>query len=142
MTHHRNIRELMTANPTTVDPSAPVVDAALVMRQEDVGPVPVVENGDRLAGIVTDRDIVLRVVAEGADPQSTTVGEIMSRDLVTVDPDQPLDEALRLMARHQVRRLPVCEEDGRLVGIVAQADVATELGDDRRTGQVVEEISR
>ena len=137
-----SIRELMTTNPTTVDTSARVVEAARIMRQEDVGPVPVVENGDRLAGIVTDRDIVLRVVAEGGDPQSTTVGEIMSRDLVTVDPDQPLDEALRLMARHQVRRLPVCEEDGRLVGIVAQADVATELGDDRRTGQVVEEISR
>lgn len=142
MTHHRSIRELMTANPTTVEASAKVVDAARAMRQQDVGPVPVVENGDRLAGIVTDRDIVLRVVADGGDPQSTTVGEIMSRDLVTVDPDQPLDEALRLMARHQVRRLPVCEEDGRLVGIVAQADIATELGDDRRTGQVVEEISR
>ena len=142
MAQHRSIRELMTTNPTTVDPSARVVDAARVMRQEDVGPVPVVENGDRLAGIVTDRVVVLRVVAEGGDPQATTVGEIMSRDLVTVDPDQPLDEALRLMARHQVRRLPVCEEDGRLVGIVAQADVATELGDDRRTGQVVEEISR
>jgi CBS domain-containing protein len=142
MAHHKSIRELMTTSPKTVDTSAKVVDAARLMRQEDVGPVPVVENGDRLAGIVTDRDIVLRVVAEGGDPQSTTVGEIMSRDLVTVDPDQPLDEALRLMARHQVRRLPVCEEDGRLVGIVAQADVATELGDDRRTGQVVEEISR
>jgi len=142
MTQHRSIRELMTTNPKTVEPSANVVDAARIMKQQDVGPVPVVENGDRLAGIVTDRDIVLRVVAEGGDPQATTVGEIMSRDLATVDPDQPLDEALRLMARHQVRRLPVCEEDGRLVGIVAQADIATELGDDRVTGQVVEEISR
>lgn len=142
MGQHRSIRELMTKNPKTVEPSATVVDAARVMKQQDVGPVPVVENGDRLAGIVTDRDIVLRVVAEGRDPQSTTVGETMSRDLATVDPDQPLDEALRLMARHQVRRLPVCEEDGRLVGIVAQADIATELGDDRVTGQVVEEISR
>ena len=142
MTQHRSIRDLMTTNPKTVDPSAKVVDAARLMRQEDVGPVPVVENGDRLAGIVTDRDIVLRVVAEGGDPQSTTVGEIMSRDLVTVDPDQPLDEALRLMAKHQVRRLPVAEEDGRLVGIVAQADVATELGDDRLTGEIVEKISQ
>jgi CBS domain-containing protein len=142
MAQHRNIRELMTTSPTTVAPSAKVVEAARVMRQEDVGSVPVVDDGDRLAGIVTDRDIVLRIVADGGSPQSTPVGEIMSRDLVTVDPDQPLDEALRLMARHQVRRLPVCEEDGRLVGIVAQADVATELGDDRRTGQVVEEISR
>ena len=142
MANNRSIRELMTTNPRTVEPSATVAEAARVMKQEDVGPVPVVENGDRLAGIVTDRDVVLRVVAEGRDPQATNVGEIMSRDLATVDPDQPLDEALRLMARHQVRRLPVCEEDGRLVGIVAQADIATELGDDRVTGQVVEEISR
>jgi CBS domain-containing protein len=140
MTHHNSIRELMTTDPTTVDPSTSVVEAAKIMQREDVGPVPIVE-GDRLAGIVTDRDIAVRVVAEGKDPQSTTVGEIMSRDLVTIDPEQPLDEALRLMAAHQVRRLPVCEEDGRLVGIVAQADIATH-GDDHRTGQVVEEISQ
>jgi CBS domain-containing protein len=141
VTHHRNIRELMTTNPSTVEMSSPVVEAARIMQQEDVGPVPIVD-GDRLAGIVTDRDIVVRVVAEGRDPESTTVGEIMSRDLVTVDPEQPLEEALRLMASHQVRRLPVTEEDGRLVGIVAQADIATEGGSYHATGQVVEEISR
>ena len=111
------------------------------MRDQDVGPVPVLESG-RLVGMLTDRDITIRVVAEGRDPQSTTAGEIASRDLVTVDPQQDLDEALRLMAQHQVRRLPVIEEDGRLVGIVAQADVATQAGDDQATGQVVEEISR
>jgi CBS domain-containing protein len=131
----------MTTNPQTVEPSTPIVEVARVMRDADVGPVPVVE-GDRLVGLVTDRDIVVRVVADGNDPSSTTVGEIMSTDLVTVDPDQPLDEALRLMAAHQVRRLPVTEEDGRPVGIVAQADIARELGDDRATGQVVEEISQ
>jgi CBS domain-containing protein len=131
----------MTTNPQTVEPSTPIVEVARVMRDADVGPVPVVE-GDRLVGLITDRDIVVRVVADGNDPSSTTVGEIMSTDLVTVDPDQPLDEALRLMAAHQVRRLPVTEEDGRPVGIVAQADIARELGDDRATGQVVEEISQ
>ena len=99
MAHHRTIRELMTTNPKTVQPSATLVEAARIMKDEDVGSVPVVEKGDRLAGIVTDRDIAVRVVAEGRDPQTTTVGEIMSRDLVTVDPEQPLDEALRLMAR-------------------------------------------
>ena len=134
------IRDLMTTNPRTVEPSTPVAEAARVMKQEDVGPVPIVEDG-RLAGILTDRDIVIRVVAEGLDPQSTTVGEVASRDLVTIDPEQTLDEALRLMAEHQVRRLPVTEEDGRLVGIVAQADVARE-GRDSQTGDVVEQISR
>ena len=90
---------------------------------------------------MTDRDITLRVVAEERDPRSTTVGEIASTDLVTVDPKLDLDEGLRLMARHQVRRLPVVEEDGRLVGIVSQADVARH-GDDSQTGQVVEQISQ
>jgi CBS domain-containing protein len=85
--------------------------------------------------------VAIRVVAEGKDPQSTQVREIASRELVTVDPDQSLDEAARLMAQHQVRRLPVVEEDGRLVGIVAQADVA-QAGDDARTGEVVERISQ
>ena len=135
----RSIRDAMTSNPRSVDTSSTVVEAARLMKEADVGPIPVVD-GDRLVGIVTDRDIAIRVVAEGKDPQSVTVGEIASKDLVTVDPQQELDEALRLMAQHQVRRLPVVEEDGRLVGILAQADVAQQ-GDDTKTGQVVEQIS-
>jgi CBS domain-containing protein len=134
-----SIRDAMTSNPRGVDASTTIVDAARLMKSEDVGPLPVVEGG-RLVGMVTDRDIVLRVVAEGKDPQSSTVGEIASRDLVTIDPQQDLDEALRLMAQHQVRRLPVVEEDGRLVGILAQADIARQ-GKDEQTGQVVQEIS-
>ena len=142
MTHHKHtkIRDVMTSDPRAIEPSTPVQDAARMMRDQDVGPMPIVENGS-LTGILTDRDIVLRVVAEGKDPSSTTAGDVASRDLVTIDPEQTLDEALRLMAKHQVRRLPVCEEDGKLVGIVAQADVALE-GDDRETGRVVEEISK
>ena len=135
----QRIREIMTSNPSTVEPDKTVVDAARIMKQEDAGVVPVTENG-RLTGMVTDRDIAIRVVAEGRDPQSTPVREVASKDLVTVDPEQDLDEALRLMAKHQVRRLPVVEEDGRLVGVVAQADVARH-GDDTKTGQVVQEIS-
>lgn len=133
------IKDVMTSNPTTCEPQASVVDAAKVMAQEDVGSIPIVE-GDRLAGVVTDRDIVLRVVAEGRDAQSTTVGEIASRDLVTVSPDDDLDRALELMAEKQVRRLPAVEGD-KLVGIVAQRDIALQ-GADRETGQVVEQISR
>jgi CBS domain-containing protein len=135
----KSIRDAMTSNPSNVEMSAPVIQAAKLMKSEDVGSIPVTD-GDRLVGIVTDRDIAIRVVAEGKDVQTVTVGEIASRDLVTVDPQQDLDEALRLMAQHQVRRLPVVEEDGRLVGILAQADVAQQ-GDDSRTGQVVEQIS-
>jgi CBS domain-containing protein len=136
---HR-IRELMTENPKTVSSDATVAEAARVMREDDVGLVPVVD-GDRLVGTVTDRDIAIRVVAEERDPNNTTVRETASTDLVTIDPEQDLGEALRLMAQHQVRRLPVVEEDGRLVGIVAQADVARH-GDDSETGQVVERISQ
>jgi CBS domain-containing protein len=136
----QHIREVMTPSPATVEAQSTVVEAARVMKQIDAGVVPVIENG-RLTGMVTDRDIAIRVVAEGKDPQSTTVGEVASKDLVTVDPQQDLDEALRLMAQHKVRRLPVVEEDGRLVGVVAQADVARE-GDDKQTGQVVQEISQ
>jgi CBS domain-containing protein len=135
----QSIRDVMTSNPQSVDPETTVVDAARLMRDGDVGSLPVVEDG-RLTGVVTDRDITVRAVAEGKDPQSTKVADVLSQDVVTIDPQQDLDEALRLMARHQVRRLPVVEEDGRLVGIVAQADVA-EQGDDRQTGQMVEEIS-
>jgi CBS domain-containing protein len=129
----------MTTNPRGVETSTQVAEAAKLMKSENVGSLPVTE-GDRLVGMVTDRDIVLRVVAEGKDVQSATVGEIASKDLVTVDPQQDLDEALRLMAQHQVRRLPVVEEDGRLVGILAQADIAQQ-GEDSKTGQMVEKIS-
>jgi CBS domain-containing protein len=135
----KNVRDAMTSNPRSIEPSTMVADAAKLMKAEDVGSLPIVE-GDQLVGMVTDRDIVIRAVAERKDPQSTTVGEIASRDIVTVDPEQDLDEALRLMAQHQVRRLPVAEEDGRLVGILAQADVARQ-GKDVQTGQVVQEIS-
>jgi CBS domain-containing protein len=135
----QSIRDLMTENPCSIDADKSVAYAAKMMRDEDVGLAPIVE-GDKLIGTVTDRDIAIRVVAEGKDPNQTTVREVASTNLVTIDPQQDLDEALRLMAKHQVRRLPVVEEDGRLVGVVAQADVARE-GDDTRTGQVVQEIS-
>lgn len=134
----QNVREVMTSNPATVRPDASVVEAARSMASEDVGSLPVVE-GDRLVGVVTDRDIAVRVVAQGKDAGATTVGEIASKDPVTVNPDGGLDEALQEMARNQVRRIPVVEGD-RLVGIVAQADVAREAGD-AKTGRVVEEIS-
>ena len=135
----KSVRDAMTSNPCAIDADKPVAYAAKMMKDEDVGLAPVVQ-GDRLVGTVTDRDIVTRVIAEGRDPGSTSVREIASTDLVTVDPQQRLDEALSLMAEHQVRRLPVVEEGGRLVGVVAQADVA-EHADSSATGRMVEEIS-
>jgi CBS domain-containing protein len=136
----KTITEVMSTNPCAIDASKPVADAAKMMKQEDVGLAPIVE-GERLVGALTDRDIVTRVVAEGRDPQSVPVREVASTDLVTIDPKQDLDEALRLMASYQVRRLPVVAEDGRLVGVLAQADVAREAKDEQ-TGQLVEEISK
>ena len=134
-----NVNDVMTRNVRACEPSATVREAAALMAREDIGPVPVVEDG-RLVGIVTDRDLVIRVLAEGRDPDHSTVGEIASKDLVTVSPDDELEDAMRLLAENQVRRLPVLDGD-RLVGIVAQADIAR-LGKDAKTGEVVEEISR
>ena len=134
-----SVRDVMTPGVRTVSASQSLADAAEVMKGEDVGSVPVVEEG-RLTGILTDRDIVTRAVAERRDPQTVRVEEVVSRELVTVEPDQDLDEALALMARHQVRRLPVVEE-GRLVGMLAQADVALEAKE-KKVGETVEEISK
>ena len=136
----KGIREVMTSNPRAIEADKPVLDAAKMMRDEDVGLAPIVE-GERLVGTLTDRDIATRVVAEGKDPETTSVREVASTELVIVDPEQDLDEAVRLMAQHQVRRIPVVEEDGRLVGVVAQADVARQAND-RQTGDVVQQISQ
>ena len=119
----QKVRDAMTSDPRTVTAGSYIAEAARVMKDVDTGIVPIVD-GDRLVGTITDRDIAIRVVAEGRDPQATKVDEVATRELVTIDPDQDLDEALRLMAKHQVRRLPVVEEDGRPVGIISQADVA------------------
>jgi CBS domain-containing protein len=133
------VNEVMTRDPRTLTPDSTVEEAARLMRDDDVGSLPLVE-GSKCVGTVTDRDIVLRVVAESR-PFDTKVGEIAAKELVTVDPQQSVEDAMRLMAEHQVRRLPVCEEDGRLVGIVAQADVARSASEER-IGETVEQISR
>jgi CBS domain-containing protein len=135
----KKIKESMSSNPRTIDADKSVADAAKMMKDEDVGLAPIVE-GDKLVGTVTDRDIATRVVAAGKDPESTKVKEIATKDVVTVDPDQDLEEAVRLMAQHQVRRLPVVEEGGRLVGVLAQADVAQDASSEQ-TGRLVERIS-
>jgi CBS domain-containing protein len=133
------VGEAMTTSPRAVQVSTSALEAAQLMASEDVGSLPVVE-GNRLVGIVTDRDLVLQVLAKERDSSTTTVGEICSRDPVTVRADEPLDDALERMAKEQVRRLPVVDGDA-LVGIVSQADVAR-VADSQSTGEMVEEISQ
>ena len=133
------VADVMTQRPRAVTPQTPLNEVAEVMETEDVGAVPLVE-GDRLVGIVTDRDIVVRAIAKGKDPRGMPASEVSSRELLTVSPDDDLSEALKVMAEYQVRRLAVTEDE-RLVGVVSQADVALQ-GKDKDTGQVVEGISR
>jgi CBS domain-containing protein len=135
----QDIRDVMTSNPCTIDADKSVAYAAKMMQQEDVGLAPIVE-GDNLVGVLTDRDIATRIAAQGRDPDQVKVRDVASKQLITIDPQQDLSEALQMMAKHQVRRLPVVQEDGRLVGVVAQADIAREA-DDSDVGRLVEEIS-
>jgi CBS domain-containing protein len=134
----KSVRDTMTTQPATVERSRPVAEAARIMRDQNVGSLPVVEEG-RLIGMITDRDIVIRLVAEGRELESTSVGDAYTDQPVTVEPEQDLDDALTLMARYQVRRLPVTEGD-RLIGMLAQADVALEEKE-KTTGEVVQAIS-
>ena len=133
-----NIRDVMTPNPRTVSPDDTIESAARIMRDEDTGAVPVVENG-RPIGMVTDRDIVVRAVADGATT-SRPVGDIVTGRLVSVSPDTSTREASELMSEHQIRRLPVIENE-RLVGIVSLGDLAVKEARDRRVGDTLQSIS-
>ncbi len=132
-----NVRDVMTSNPRTVSPNDGIQVAARIMKEEDTGVVPVVENG-RAVGIVTDRDIVIRAVAEGGIDRP--VSAIATRDVICVRPDDSTREAERIMSQRQIRRLPVVEGE-RLVGIVSLGDIAVKEGKDGRTGDTLENIS-
>jgi CBS domain-containing protein len=134
------VRDVMSNRPRCVSPDTTVSEAAELMESEDVGALPVLE-GDELAGMITDRDIVIRAVARGKDPRGMPVREVSTREVVTVRSDEDLSEALKLMASYQVRRLPVVDDGNRLVGVLAQADVAQEAKE-KTVGEVVEEISK
>ena len=130
----------MTDRPRCVTAETTVSEAAQLMKSDDVGSLPVLD-GEQLAGMITDRDIVIRAIAEGKDPRGMPVREVASRELVRVNADDDLSSALQLMATQQVRRLPVVDDDGRLVGILAQADVAREAKD-KDSGQMLQDISQ
>jgi CBS domain-containing protein len=123
----QQIRDRMVSDVVTVEPGTSVVDAARRMIEEKKGPLPVVE-GDRVVAMVTDRDVIARVVAEGRDPNSLSVDDIATKELVTARPDQDLDDARQLMAQHQLDRVLVTEEGDRLVGIISEADLRADEG--------------
>ena len=120
------VRDRMISSVVTIEPGTGVVDAAKRMIQEEKGPLPIVE-GERPKAIVTDRDIIAHVVAEGRDPRSMTVDEIASQELVTIGPDEDINEARRLMDRHQLDRIVVVEDE-KLVGIISEADIRSDEG--------------
>jgi CBS domain-containing protein len=135
-------RDIMSTDVESIDENATVLEAAKRMKELDVGALPICGTDERLKGMITDRDIVVGVLAAGKDPASTPVSEVAEGDAntVTIGADDSLDEALETMKRFQVRRLPVIDGD-RMVGIIAQADVARQAGDSE-TGDVVEKISQ
>ena len=132
-------REIMTADVKTASAEATLRHVAEMMREGDVGSVPIVD-GERLIGIITDRDIVVRAVADGKTPE-TPVSEVMTTEIFSMRPDDFVFEAIRLMGDRQIRRVPVVDEDGRLAGIIAMADIALETEDQREIAETLEDIS-
>jgi len=135
------LKDVMTPNPECIPPDATLQEAARRMRDLDVGPLPVCGDNDRLAGMITDRDITIRAVAEGKDPRTTTVREAMTENIVFGFEDQEVDDAARVMEQRQIRRLVVLNHDKRLVGIVSLGDLAVEAGARPTASEVLQEVS-
>ncbi|MGB8984489.1 MAG: CBS domain-containing protein [Anaerolineales bacterium] len=136
--------DIMTEDLVCCTPGDSVTEVARLMKKEDIGPVLVIDgsNSKTLVGIVTDRDLVLKVLADGLDPRTTQVNDVMSKKLVTCRADDDVEKAMSAMAQFQLRRIPVVGENMKLVGIISQADVATRVNEPRRTAEVVKEISQ
>jgi CBS domain-containing protein len=136
--------EVMTKNPICCLPSDIVSKLAQLMKSKDIGQVPIVENGQskKLVGVVTDRDLALKIVAEGRDPKSTKAEEVMTRKVVTCHAEDDLQKALDAMSEHKLRRIPVVNNSNEIVGIIAQADVATRVDQPEKTAAVVKGISQ
>ena len=135
--------EVMTKDPSCCVTTDTAFDAAQLMKSENVGSIPVLNDKDTrtLKGIVTDRDLALKIVAAGLDPKNTNVGDVMTTSVITCKPDANVNEVIELMEQHQVRRIPIVDENEGLVGIIAQADIATRIEEPNRTAEVVESIS-
>ena len=137
-------QDIMTRNPSVVTPDSKLTEAARLMKEEDVGIVPVVESrgSKKLVGVVTDRDITIRHVAAGHDSADCPVREAMSSGLVTARPDDDVDDVMKTMGREQIRRIPIVDDRGEIVGILAQADLARDAKDEKRVEETVEKISK
>jgi CBS domain-containing protein len=133
----QTVSDVMTKDPKTVPGSTPLIEAARMMRDEDIGPILVLDNG-QVEGIVTDRDIVVRGIAEGADPARTSVRDACSTDLETLSPSDSVDRAVALMRDKAIRRLPVVDEAGKPVGIVSLGDLAIERDPDSALAEISE----
>lgn len=131
----QKVRDVMTSHPVTLSPDALLIDAAEQMRDRDIGDVLILDEDGRLRGIVTDRDIVVRALADGQEASITTVGEVCSPDIVTIEADDEVDQAVRLMCDRAVRRIPVID-DGLLVGVVSLGDLAIERDAQSALGQI------
>lgn len=140
----KTCKNVMTNDPVCCVPEETVDKAAQLMKLEDIGSVPVVESFDsyKLVGIVTDRDLAVEVVAADRDPADTRIGEVMKQEVITCKESDDIQKALDAMAKHQVRRIPIVTRDNRVVGIIAQGDVATRLHEPERTGEIVAKISK
>ena len=140
----KKCRDVMTKDVVVCTPENTVSEVALLMKTEDIGPVLIVDNeqSKTLVGILTDRDIVLKVIADGHDPKTTRVGEFMSKKLVTCYADDAVETAMKSMAQFQLRRIPVVGENMQLIGIISQADVATRVDAPEETAEVIKEISQ
>jgi CBS domain-containing protein len=135
------VHEIMTANPSCCSPDASLQEAAKLMDECDCGEIPVVDEQRRPIGVITDRDICCRAVAKGMDPAQTRVREVMSEPVVTVTPEDSVEECCQRMEENQIRRVPVVDDSGACCGIVAQADVARHV-DEHETAEVVRDVSR
>jgi len=137
--------DVMTKDLVYSSPGDMVSDVAQLMKKEDIGPVLIVDDngqGKRLVGIVTDRDLAIKVVGEGRDPQKTKVEDVMTTKVITCRADDDVENAMKAMAQYQLRRIPVLDDHDRLVGIISQADVATRVNEPEKTAEVVKEISQ
>lgn len=136
----QKVRDVMTPNPKTLSDKDSVLEAARIMRDQDTGVIPVVE-GKKIIGMITDRDIVVRAVAEGKDANGVRINEVMSKQVKSVNEDTPINEVLNLMSSSEIRRVPVVNQSQEIVGIVSLGDLAARTNQEGKVGKAIEEIS-